>query len=151
RYTARLKRLYVLPLEGEKTSIYERKFLWDRSFMPEHWSELRLMGLVAAVLDVIPKKDFDLNISSFDTYLMPSRHFWGDEPATYYGYKNTNMYDQNYRKVKKDQTYEVVLYGSYKSGVVKDLYDIDLFIQTNNAISGHGLRLLKNPDVVFQR
>jgi len=150
RYTARLKRLYVLPLEGEKTSIYERKFLWDRSFMPEHWSELHMMGLVAAVLDVIPKKDFDLNITSFDTYLMPSGNFWGDEPATYYGYKKMNMYDQDYRKVKKGQTYEVVI-GGYYSRVVRYVLDTDLFIQTNNAISGHGLRLLKNPDAVIQR
>jgi len=108
-----------------------------------------MMGLVAAVLDVIPKKDFDLNITSFDTYLMPGSDLWADEPALYFGYKKPYMQDQDYRKVKKDQTYEVVRVGYY-ARVVRHFLDTDVYIQTNNAISGHGLRLLKNPDAVIQ-
>jgi len=81
--------------------------------------------------------------------LIPSGNFWGDEPATYYGYKKMNMYDQDYRKVKKGESYEVVL-GGYYSKFGKHAIDSNLMIQTNNVISGEGLRLLKNPNMVIQ-
>lgn len=143
-FTASLKRLYVVPLKDDHTSIYERKFIWDRDLLWDHWLE-NFRGMVFGVLDLTPKRDFNLTPMAMPTYLTPGAGVIYQDAYKRYGYLQEHMKDQGDREIFKGITYEVVLGGHY-SDTLHKAYGKHIRLQTNNAISGHGFYLLINPD-----
>lgn len=147
-FTARLKRLYILPLQGDITSIYERKFVWDRELLPEHWfSQHNIEGLVMGVLDLTPKRDFELSPISMPTYLSPGADVLHEEASKRYGYVKTYQYDPKDRQLAKGLTYEVVIGGHYKDNI-RIIHEKYLSLKTNGTSNGNFYRLLSNPDAV---
>jgi len=147
-FTARLKRLFVLPLKGDIASIYERKFIWDRELLPEHWfSQHNIEGLVMGVLDLTPKRDFELSPISMPTYLSPGADVLHEEASKRYGYVKTYQYDPKDRQLAKGLTYEVVIGGHYKDNI-RIIHEKYLSLKTNGTSNGNFYRLLSNPDAV---
>lgn len=107
-YTAVLKRIYVMPIAGNIVSMYERKFLWDRNSMPEHY--LKLEGFAAKVADVTFKKDG--NRSLYQTNLAVSG-FYYREPQEHFDFISPVMWSD--RQIKKGQTDEIVFYSNYEA------------------------------------
>lgn len=136
-YTAKLKRYYVIPTEGDKKSIYERKFLWDRNELPPHFLQ-RKKGFVVAVTDLTPNKDGNQELFRQNTYLSPNVPFYFEKPSLKFGY--IQPYPAEPVRLKKDTTTEVMFYGRYT-----DEYFYVVF-QSSYSISGGWHRLLFNPD-----
>ena len=142
-YTVKLKRYYVIPLEGDVVSIYERKFLWDRYDVPEHLFN-RARGYVAVVTDLTPTKDGDQEYFRLNTYVTPGGNtFYYNTPSEKFGF--IHPWPAERVEVKKGVTYEVVFYGVYSN----DYFGVNF--QSNNFISGGGFRLLFNPDKLKAR
>jgi hypothetical protein len=137
-YTVKLKRYYVIPLEGDVVSIYERKFLWDRNDVPEHLLQNK-RGFVAVVTDLTPTKDGDHKSFFLNTYVNPGGNtFYYNTPSEKFGF--LHPWPAKRVEVKKGVTYEVVFYGRYSN----DYFGVDF--QSNTAISGGVYSLLFNPD-----
>lgn len=138
-YTAKLKRYYVIPIEGTVRSIYERKFLWDRDEFPAQTMKIKgLRGLVVAVTDLTPNKDGDQEIFRQNTYISTPGAIFISTPMRKFGF--IPPYPVDAVKLKKNVKSEVVFYGIYSN----DYFNVNF--QTNVSISGGWHRLLDNPD-----
>ncbi|MFD2672381.1 S-layer homology domain-containing protein [Marinicrinis sediminis] len=136
-FDAKLKRVYVIPIEGDTVSFYERKFLWDRDELEERFLKNRT-GYITAVLDVTYKKDGSHTIFRNAMYLSPSSLFRYQEARKNFGYVQSYMSD--IFEAKKGETFEVVLHGIYS----KEYFGIDLI--TNTAYKNSGFPVLHNPN-----
>ncbi|MFD2672380.1 S-layer homology domain-containing protein [Marinicrinis sediminis] len=136
-FDAKLKRVYVIPTEGDTVSFYERKFLWDRDEHPAYFW-VGQTGYVTAVFDVTYKKDGnELTFSNY-SFLNPSSFFTYSEPRNKFGFVQVFMSD--IFEAKKGDTIEFVLYGEYSNE------DWDIGVQTNMAYKNSGFTILKNPN-----
>jgi hypothetical protein len=137
-YSLKIKRYYVMPLEGDVVSIYERKFLWDRNDVPAHlFNQAR--GYVAVVTDLTPAKDGNQEFFRLNTYVNPGGNtFYYDVPRQKFGF--IHPWPSEHIIVNKDVTYEVVFYGRYSND------NFYVALQSNSAISGGVYSLLFNPD-----
>lgn len=138
-YTIELKRYYVIPIEGTVRSIYERKFLWDRNELPEHYLKVEgLRGFVVNVTDLTPNRDANQEIFAANTYLSPSWAFFHGTPSKQFEF--FQPYPTDYPVIlKKDTPSEVMFYGWYTNQY------FDVRIQSNKSHSG-GHILLFNPE-----
>ncbi|HEX7058052.1 MAG TPA: S-layer homology domain-containing protein [Bacilli bacterium] len=70
KYTARLNRVYVLPVEGEP-SIFDRKLRWDRKNQNDDYiKQQKALMLVSFVIKT--KSSFALNSGNYSTFLYPN-------------------------------------------------------------------------------
>lgn len=143
-YTAKLKRVYVLPIEGDTVSLYERKFLWNRDeILPQRLENT--IGVVIGVLDMTFKKDLSFNFTVMATSLNPGMNLFAKEGGLYntprikYGYLQTFLGEEI--KVTQGSTHEVVLYGYYNRET-----SFYVRLTTNDAISGESYSLFFNPN-----
>lgn len=109
-YTAKLKRLYVLPLKGDKVSMFERKYLWDRNIYPKNYFD-GATGYLIGVLDIAFKKDGPRSLFNQNLFLHPTSAFYFQDPYDHFGF--TFPYMKPLYEVKKDKKDEIVLYGLY--------------------------------------
>lgn len=137
KYTAKVKRYYVIPLEGDIVSIYERKFLWDRNDMPKHFLENK-RGYVAVVTDLTPNRDGNQELFRQNTYVSPGSSFYYGTPSLKFGF--IHPYPSEPVSLKKGEPSEVVFYGIYSNKY------FDVGLQSNTSISGGWHELLFNPD-----
>lgn len=141
-FSGKLKRLYVIPYEDERMSLYEEKFIGGREnlkkFQPETYDNKR--GYVVAVLDLTLKVTGDQNAYATQSYLMGKggKWFYYQEPRKKFGYE-IQFSDEQIKHEKGDKV-ELVLYLGYKN---EDKFG---YLQTNNAISGGYIRLYSNPE-----
>jgi hypothetical protein len=136
-YSLKIKRYYVMPLEGDVVSIYERKFLWDRYDMPPHFLQNK-RGYVAVVTELTPNKDGNQELFRQNTYANPGSPFYYGTPSLKFDF--IHPYPSKPVSLKKDTASEVVFYGLYSN----EYFNVGL--QSNTAISGGWYRLLHNPD-----
>ncbi|WP_373229483.1 S-layer homology domain-containing protein [Cohnella sp.] len=137
KYTAKLKRLYVVPIEGSKVSLYEKKFLWDRNDMPIRFSQ-NLRGYVITVLDVTYKVDGDHQNLGNNTYLSPQVPFTYQIPQQKFGHLTS--FPSKVLTVKKGKTVEFALYGFYRND------QPFLSLQSNTSSNGGFYDILRNLD-----
>lgn len=139
-FTAKLKRLYVVPTEGTTVSLYERKFLWDRNeLIPAYFEQKR--GFIIAIVDITPKINGDHRVWGGNVYLNPRSSFFYQTPKEKFGFQTE--FPGELLPVKKGKTIEVALYGSYNDSPP---FNSDPALQGKNLIVGEYTKLLKNPD-----
>ncbi|WP_164931660.1 S-layer homology domain-containing protein [Longirhabdus pacifica] len=109
-YTATLKRAYIIPIKGDIVSMYERKFLWDRSNLEDRY--LNADAYVIGVADVTFKKDGGRSLYFQSLMMYPSSAFGDAQASKQFDFIFPWMYEDV--KVKKNSTYEIVLYGSMR-------------------------------------
>lgn len=146
-YTAKLKRAYILPID-EKISLYDRKFLWDRSEIAEH-SLKNMTGFVIGVFEVTLKNEIELSRTTMTTALYPSTLMFAKIGGKYetaqknFDYLDTTIFELVY--LKKGKTYEIVTYGYYNK---EEPFTIEM--KTNEgAIKKDYYRILNNPNKGF--
>jgi hypothetical protein len=142
-FKAKLKRLYVIPFEGNKVSLFENKFIGGRKNLeavnPIYVQNKR--GYLVGVADVTFRVDGSDNTFGNHMYLSGDDSlFYYQEPRRKFGYEI--VYPDEMRLFKKGETIEAVFHVSYKNS--------DRFInfQSNDATKGGFTELLKNPDAV---
>lgn len=139
-FSAKLKRLYVVPTEGTTVSLYERKFLWDRKeLIPEYFQNRR--GFLIAIIEVTPKINGDHRAWGGNVYLTPGAAFFYQTPRIKFGFQME--YPGALLPIKKGEKIEAALYGGYDN---ESPFNSDPILQGNNLISGEFTNLLKNPD-----
>lgn len=139
-YNATLKRLYIIPIEGNIISMYERKYLGDRTLLEDRYLE-GIQGYAMGVADVTFKKSGSRSLYTSSLFMSPSGGaFAVQEPHKKFGFVFPMM-QENYDLVK-DKTEEIVLYGYYTRE------DHNVYFVSNNAygINNTGIMLLNNLD-----
>lgn len=140
------KRVYVIPLHNGVTSMYERKFLWDKKAIQAknpNFSDPKLVtGVIATVGDMTFKQDAGSYFTSFGSriYASGGNSFFYDEPLKRFGLDY--MAPHTPTVVKKDTTRELVLYGSWGSA------DISATLYAHN--SRHYYRMFFNEKNMYR-
>ncbi|GBF77335.1 hypothetical protein PA598K_05879 [Paenibacillus sp. 598K] len=135
-YDVTVKRVYVLPLEGNVVSLYEKKYLWDRNLLEDRLKNNK-RGYVVASVKFSPKKNGDRMMIMQSLALNPSANITHDEPFQKYGLINEWM-KQHFTLVKDVQV-ELSLYGSYSDDKFR------VYIDSIDSNLGN-VELLFNPD-----
>jgi|GEM_PF-3662825 len=108
-YDVTVKRVYVLPLEGNVVSLYEKKYLWDRNLLEDRYK--RKDGYIVAVLDLTPVKNGDRMLFMQSLALNPSSRISHQEPFEKFGIINEWM--KRKYTAEKGRTDEISIYGGY--------------------------------------
>lgn len=138
-YTATLKRLYVIPIKGETVSMYERKFIWDRSKLEPRFLEAN--GYVVGVADVTFKVSGSRTGYTTSLFLVPHVPYSDQQAHEKFEFIFPKMID-NY-DLEEGKTEEIVLYSAYRSG---DVLYANFSFRSNNAFGKDDIRLLFNPN-----
>jgi hypothetical protein len=109
-YTAKLKRAYVIPFDGNIVSMYERKYVVPRKDLDPYY--LGFQGFIVGVADVTFKKDGTRNLFWTDLYMNIEASYYDQEPHNKFGFIFPAMID-NY-DISKGRTDEIVFYGRYE-------------------------------------
>ncbi|MFD2671829.1 S-layer homology domain-containing protein [Marinicrinis sediminis] len=136
-YTATLKRLYVIPFEGDKKSMFERKFVGDRDEI-HPWYAQSKRGLAVGVVDITFKKEGSINLFTSNLFVSPFPGFGEQLPSERYNF--IFEYMNNPPGFKKGETREVVIYGAYENSSISVS-----FLSKNNQ-EGGWIQLFFNPD-----
>ncbi|SEN76049.1 S-layer homology domain-containing protein [Paenibacillus sp. OV219] len=137
-FTAKLKRVYVVPIKGATKSMYERKYIWDRAIYPKGYLE-QASGFAVAVADVTFKKSGDRTLYSQNLFMTPASAFFYQEPYEHYGF--VFPYMKPLYLVEKGKTVEVTLYGGY--GALANFHSVAF--NANNAKSSGWHTILMEP------
>jgi hypothetical protein len=141
-YTSTLKRVYIIPLTGNKTSLLERKFLWDRNELPDIYKINRfgevIDAYVISVLDVTYKTDGNHRLIGSNAFPSKAIPFIYQTPRIKFGFMTS--YPGDLLEVNKGETKESVLYSELKVGVEY------IYLNANKARSGHSYLLFRMPE-----
>ncbi|AZN42801.1 S-layer homology domain-containing protein [Paenibacillus albus] len=138
-FTAKLKRVYVVPIKGEIRSMYERKYIWDRAVYPKGYLNGGKKGYSIAVADVTFKKSGQRTLYTQSLYMTPGSAFFYQTPYEHFGF--IFPYMKPLYEVEKGKTVEITLYGAYGTN---DNFRLIAF-NANNAISGGWHDVLLDP------
>jgi hypothetical protein len=108
-YSAKLKRAYVIPFEGNIVSMYERKYVVPRKDLDPYYLEFQ--GFIIGVADVTFKTSGVKTIYSKDLYINPTGAYYDQEPHNKFGF--IFPYIMRSKDLVKGETNEIVFYGSY--------------------------------------
>ncbi|MBD2848531.1 S-layer homology domain-containing protein [Paenibacillus sp. IB182496] len=134
-YTVTLKRLYVLPFEGDTVSMYERKYFWDRNLIAPRLLANK-QGYLIGVVNMTAKVTAGRDEITRTFHLNPSAALFYEEPTEKFGLIHHDMKGQYFSE--KGRTDEITIYG---------YYNLDYFytmFQADSNLDSH--ILLFNPD-----
>lgn len=109
-YDVTVKRVYVLPMKDDVTSLYEKKFIWDRNLVSTYLKSQN--GAVIAVVDLKPKRDGDRMMIMTSLTLSPTLVIDHQQPFEKFGFINQWM--KKDFKLHKNVPVEVALYAVYE-------------------------------------
>lgn len=110
-YSVKLKRVYVIPFEGDIVSFYERKFVWERDKVDPFFTT-EYQGFVIGVTDMTFKKSGNSILFASNIILQPGAYFYEQDASKKFDYAFPGM-QEKFVAVEGD-TSEVVIYGSYQ-------------------------------------
>jgi hypothetical protein len=112
-FTAKVKRLYFIPLEGNTVSFYEPKFIWDRKKVEPLIVGENLRGTIVIVMDITFKTNAQDRTYTWKIDLNDGLAFYYQVPHKMFDYESTHPEDVRF--YTKGQTIESVFYSKYTS------------------------------------